>query len=68
MEEFEMFESMRIYIERHGRPYNYLQKMDFLNAKREEHLNAEEVKMNNEAAEVKAKKEDQERRQKEHLE
>lgn len=37
-----MFESMRIYIERDGRPYNYLSSLDELNQKREEHLKVEE--------------------------
>lgn len=37
-----MFESMRIYIEREGRPYNYLKSVDELNAKRTEHLGDEE--------------------------
>lgn len=39
---FEMFESMRIYIERDGRPYNYLSSVDDLNKKREDHLHVEE--------------------------
>ena len=42
-EEFEMFEGMRIYIERDGRPYNYLSSVDQLNVKREEHLKQEEA-------------------------
>jgi hypothetical protein len=42
-ENFEMFESMRIYIERDGRPYNYLMSVGELNKKREEHLHEEEV-------------------------
>ena len=33
---FEMFETMRIYIERNGRPYNYLDSVKDLNEKREE--------------------------------
>lgn len=37
-----MFESMRIYIERDGRPYNYLSSLDELNHKREDYLNVEE--------------------------
>ena len=41
-ENFEMFESMRIYIERDGRPYNYLSSVDDLNKKREVHLQVEE--------------------------
>lgn len=39
---FEMFESMRVYIERHGRPFNYLSSVRNLNQKREEHLSHEE--------------------------
>jgi hypothetical protein len=39
---FEMFESMRIYVERDGRPYNYLSSIDDLNKKREHHLHIEE--------------------------
>lgn len=41
-EDFEMFEGMRIYIERNGRPYNYLSSVDDLNVDREEHLHVEE--------------------------
>jgi adenylate kinase len=37
-----MFESMRIYIERNGRPYNYLSSVRSLNQKRNEHLLEEE--------------------------
>jgi hypothetical protein len=29
--QYEMFESMRIYIERFGRPYNYLKSVNYLN-------------------------------------
>ena len=39
---FEMFESMRIYIERNGRSYNYLDSVRKLNTKREESLVQEE--------------------------
>lgn len=35
---FEMFDSMRIYIERNGRPYNYLSSVRHLNKKRDEAL------------------------------
>lgn len=41
-----MFESMRIYIERNGRPYNYLPTVAELNLKREEHLTIEESDAN----------------------
>jgi len=40
--QFEMFESMRIYIERNGRSYNYLPSVRVLNKKREEELLKEE--------------------------
>jgi hypothetical protein len=39
---YEIFESMRIYIERFGRPYNYLASVNFLNQERERHLQEEE--------------------------
>ena len=42
-ENFEMFESMRIYIERDGRPFNYLSTVADLNKKREDHLTVEET-------------------------
>jgi hypothetical protein len=35
---YEMFESMRIYIERFGRPYNYLKSVQELNDEREKYL------------------------------
>lgn len=39
-----MFESMRIYIERNGRPYNYLKSVGELNRKRDDYLHEEEQK------------------------
>lgn len=36
--EFEMFEDMRVYIERNGRPFNYLPTVDKLNHEREKTL------------------------------
>lgn len=39
---FEMFDSMRIYIERNGRPYNYLSSVKHLNRKRDEALSKQE--------------------------
>ena len=39
---YEIFESMRIYVERFGRPYNYLKSVGKLNAEREDHLLTEE--------------------------
>ena len=41
-DKYEMFESMRIYIERFGRPYNYLKSVRELNDEREKHLVQEE--------------------------
>ena len=46
-----MFESMRIYIERDGRSYNYLPKVRELNKKREEELQKEEKDLKNANAE-----------------
>lgn len=59
---FEMFESMRVYIERSGRSYNYLPTVGVLNVKREDELikeeknskadkeqNAEQIKVNSKA-------------------
>jgi len=40
--EYEMFESMRIYVERFGRAYNYLKSVAQLNEEREEYLLQEE--------------------------
>lgn len=40
--QFEMFEAMRVYIERNGRSYNYLSSVKSLNHKREDHLTQEE--------------------------
>ena len=61
---YEMFESMRIYVERFGRPYNYLKSMVQLNDERETALveeesttNAEkEAKANEDAASIEAEK------------
>ena len=54
---FEMFESMRIYIERDGRSYNYLDSVRKLNTKREEALVQEEQDFNADKA---SKKQDEE--------
>ena len=54
---FEMFDSMRIYIERDGRPYNYLSSIPELNKKREEVLAEEESKWREELAKESSKKE-----------
>ena len=37
-----MFEDMRVYIERNGRPYNYLPTVNKLNQEREKNLIQEE--------------------------
>ena len=42
-----MFESMRIYVERNGRPYNYLESVRKLNEAREKVLHAEEEEEKN---------------------
>ena len=47
---FEMFESMRVYVERSGRSYNYLPSVRVLNVKREEELVKEEKDLKNEKA------------------
>jgi len=49
-----MFESMRVYIERSGRSFNYLSSVNVLNVKREEELVKEEK---NSKAEVAATEE-----------
>lgn len=41
--QFEMFESMRVYIERNGRSNNYLPPVSELNVEREKHLIGEEA-------------------------
>jgi len=56
--QMEMFEAMRVYIERNGRPYNYLPSVKSLNAKREDALTLEEKEAVAEA-EKKAKNEAQ---------
>ena len=53
---FEMFESMRVYIERNGRPYNYLSSVATLNQKRAEHLTEEEKCALEEQAEKQAER------------
>jgi len=47
-----MFESMRIYIERDGRSYNYLPSVRVLNKKREEELLKEEKDLKSANAEA----------------
>lgn len=47
-DKYEMFESMRIYIERFGRPYNYLKSVQYLNNEREKYLVKEEELANQE--------------------
>lgn len=41
--QFEIFESMRVYVERNGRSFNYLSSVKSLNNKREDHLKNEEA-------------------------
>lgn len=57
-EVFEMFESMRVYIERNGRSYNYLRSVKNLNDEREGHLEVEEK----DCLADKAKKEEDEKK------
>ncbi len=52
-----MFEAMRIYIEKDGRPYNYLESLDDLNLQRDEHLKIEENTNDQTLREEEAKKE-----------
>jgi hypothetical protein len=51
--QYEMLESMRIYIERFGRPYNYLKTVGHLNNEREKTLIEEEKKAKADVAESK---------------
>ena len=51
--QYEMLESMRIYIERFGRPYNYLKTVGHLNNEREKTLIEEEKKAKADVAEFK---------------
>lgn len=43
---YEMLESQRIYVERHGRPFNYLKSIAALNDEREKILIEEEQNAN----------------------
>lgn len=43
---FELFEAMRVYIERHGRPFNYLRSLEKLNDERHEYINKKEDELN----------------------
>ena len=61
---FEMFESMRVYIERNGRSYNYLPSIKKLNVEREDELVKEEKDFKAEkasAADVEKEKSESER-------
>lgn len=49
-QKFEMFESMRVYIERNGRSYNYLPSVRKLNVEREQELIKEEKDLKAEKA------------------
>jgi len=52
-----MFESMRVYIERNGRPFNYLSSVRSLNRKREDALTKEEAQTKDEVTVEKKKAE-----------
>lgn len=43
---FELFEAMRVYIERHGRPFNYLKSLEKLNEERQTYINKKEAELN----------------------
>ena len=66
--EYEMFESMRIYIERFGRPYNYLASVNFLNEQREKHLIEEEEQRNKQTVANEAEQKEAIEKQKKSLE
>lgn len=53
-DKYEVFESMRIYIERFGRPYNYLKSVEELNREREKYLIEEERQAKDQSAADKA--------------
>lgn len=59
---------MRIYIERNGRPYNYLSSLDELNQKREEHLKVEEDEWKTANKQEKEKVESETKKQIDYLE
>ena len=42
-ENFELFEAMRVYIERHGRPFNYLRSLEKLNEERHDKISKKEA-------------------------
>ena len=65
---YEMFESMRIYIERNGRPYNYLKTVLELNNEREKYLVEEEATAKQEVAKKEVEKSKEEQVQKDALE
>jgi len=62
-----MFESMRVYIERNGRPFNYLSSVRSLNRKREEALTKEEAQTKEEKEQCKKKACEEVQLQKDHL-
>lgn len=66
--QFEMFEAMRVYIERNGRSYNYLSSVKSLNHKREEVLTQEEKDAVSEASSKTKVSADVEREKKQALE
>ena len=65
---FEMFEGMRVYIERNGRAYNYLPSVENLNQEREKYLVKEEAQTKKEKEEEKEKSVIEEKGEREALE
>ena len=66
-DKFEMFESMRVYIERNGRPFNYLSSVRSLNRKREGALTKEEIQTKEQIAKKKEGKSNAEQKEKDRL-
>lgn len=66
--EFEMFEDMRVYVERNGRPYNYLPTVDKLNQEREQNLVKEETDRNEKHSKEHAQKQSIKKTEREELE
>jgi len=62
-----MFEGMRVYIERNGRPYNYLSSVRSLNRKREDALDKEETTRDDETAASEADKATDSQKEKDRL-
>ena len=62
-----MFEGMRVYIERNGRPFNYLSSVRSLNNKRRDALDKEEINRNEELATQESEKASKEQQEKDRL-